>query len=484
MDTLAPEIIGEILAFTLAKGALYRPGRKQLLQLCLVCRTWRNAAYSTHELWSSLGLHHWFTVELMEKIIAPDRTYTDCARRGCSLTSDALVKFLTTGPYIHHLSISCDDSECIRHLISSMAHLADRLDGRKHRPWDIIKSLRLEFVGMWDETINDSEDDRIFKHLPPVQSFTLDIPPYEGNADGLTLNMPEPFLIRLKTFDLKCDFDPTKILNALQFCRNLEHFAFDMALGTFDILPDDEWQTKWKDSDAALLPKLKTLCLRNIGPKGMEYMRWFRSPDIEKLDIGFGKSPLRGGMCWEEGLMDRPFDWYISEFVGNSGSSLPRLRFLAIRSLQTSGEGLAKVFVRLPSLTHIVLDGFSHRGTSNVFENFGSRTDASLPNLRTLELLNVSQYFDASYVTERSWSSYLRESERTKKTQIRRAKEAMTHIGSSLSPDCHRRIVHALSPSVSISMSLNSPMRGTTPRRTFKSPTIAPAELYRSMAPN
>jgi hypothetical protein len=244
---MPPEVLGEIFAFVLELPAFEKPQRgfeakirvdESLIALCLVCRTWRDAASATPQLWRHLEIplvpsnlrlekaFRWFDrcKGIANKTLMVDcdfHGYTrDCAEEGCNLANPELARLLTEGPSFEKLSLCCVGSLCFRALIGLM----DSLKNDKPRPWDSIKSLDLTFYEFWDET---DPSDPLFRHIPPVTSLSLYLPDrYSiiedgGTLDDLRIHPLSPVLANLTTFTLACDWDDTVML-VLQLCANLE----------------------------------------------------------------------------------------------------------------------------------------------------------------------------------------------------------------------------------------------------------------------
>ncbi|TEB28441.1 hypothetical protein FA13DRAFT_1711753 [Coprinellus micaceus] len=162
--------------------------------ILLVCKAWRDTAYTTHKLWTSLRIGLSDTpglcLEQYEKIITwfersgtlfkdlHVHTYQDNDEVGTvgSVGDLLLARLLMEGPPLDLLWTLCPDSSSIA---KSQAHMKKLCSDKKVWAWNSLRTLEVNLRnGWWDENKYGSPEHSwsMFRHLPPVTSFKLFTP--------------------------------------------------------------------------------------------------------------------------------------------------------------------------------------------------------------------------------------------------------------------------------------------------------------------
>ncbi|KAF5335181.1 hypothetical protein D9611_010952 [Ephemerocybe angulata] len=415
------DIVGEILAAAIQDSTIGKAeNRKELIRLCLVCRTWREAALATHRLWATFdvtvnGLSTWThslshsaenwlnrsgTVSKTLKIMALKGHFCGGRHNECAhLATPALAKLLVLGPPIAELSLRSSYSSCFVQLIRQVRRMKVTDNGS----WSGIRTLKLALHTIWDEfpigqnaTLDMDEDidtlpTSIFQHLPHITSFHLELPSMpDGEDEEFGLVIPEELLARLTDFSLVCDWEVTKVLTALKSCQAVEKL-------TLNLLESDVYTSSGAESTKILgdmletniiLPKLRALHMWGMYADGLEYLRYLQAPCLDTLHLHFAESNLTQ-IVLDEIWSDAEFEFrrprYIEEFIRRSGCK-PNLRDLRISNLHISAKVLRPLLIKeCPLLRRLTLESLDFN--SKLFLKL--QADPVLPFLQTLVLRDM-----------------------------------------------------------------------------------------------
>ncbi|KAJ2920027.1 hypothetical protein MD484_g481, partial [Candolleomyces efflorescens] len=420
------EILGEIFLTILAGIDPEKSKRFKdvtLIDLCLVCRAWRNAALATPRLWNFLVLKmlprralrhaavsHWFSRSgvASKTLYIYGYSHGPCdseGPEGCDFANVGLVKLLTEGTQLGHLFLRCASPQCFRNLIDLMKRAVET---RKPRPWDTIKSLKFVFTCDWNEPPSLSES--IFLHIPSsVTTLHLFLPPYNDlqmSEDNLNLHIPESILSNLTTFTLECDWSGTKICKILQLCKNVENLTLDFGFAEVPFNDDLPYITEVYDA-GLLLPKVTTLRLHHLPPHLIYILNFLKTPMLVELDLSlsnFAKSPAP---CAD---LEEVTDIICLALVSFS-DSVRTHRKLRLHAMKLTKTQINLLFNGLKRLSHLTFDNVWFDGS--VFRDILHEQwdllgrHPALPSIETLELLNLPIDFPLrylkQYVEERSF---------------------------------------------------------------------------------
>ncbi|RXW23645.1 hypothetical protein EST38_g2205 [Candolleomyces aberdarensis] len=396
------EIWAEIFAFVLPQKLFDKGDREELMDLQLVCKTWRNAARLKHRLWSGLfiGLDGFPPVEKIVEWLSRSagvprslrvdlRECEDCEEQDspCRAHNSALAALLANGGSLHHLSLVCRDPQCFQILLDSL----EAVDGPlTNRPWDSLRSLTCTFLHEWTESPDPSKS--IFMSLPPnITSFELRLPEkysafsHESESAAIPLNIPPRFLEQLTSFSLSSDWEGLKWLECtLPFCTNVENLSID-----FDY---SWWQYEGSRNDVQqrlgsgfLLPKVRTLSLQNVFSPSLDILSFLKTPHLVDLDISAGDNG-------ED--MDCELTDLVLQFIKRSNCEAS-FRCFRLRNTRLDAEQLADTLRGLPFLTHLTLEDVAvvESNYRDVFGLLKEDVQPSLQHLEVLELLNLDHKF-------------------------------------------------------------------------------------------
>ncbi|TEB36138.1 hypothetical protein FA13DRAFT_1230423 [Coprinellus micaceus] len=171
------DVVGEILIFAIGGGALTGQDRKRVTDLCLVSRTWREAAMVTHCLWVSYELkmpchpqdceyaESWLKRSgCMAKTLSIDYPPDSSVFKYWALSTPNLIKFLKDGPTLQSIVISCDSPSPLRNL---MQGLWTSTPGES-LPWASVKFFRVDVRTDWEEHGQSGRTSTFLQYLPPI----------------------------------------------------------------------------------------------------------------------------------------------------------------------------------------------------------------------------------------------------------------------------------------------------------------------------
>ncbi|KAJ3550705.1 hypothetical protein NMY22_g287 [Coprinellus aureogranulatus] len=443
------ETIGEIIYIAAPDYDEYG-ARRELLNYVLVCKSWWHASLLKNHLWNRVRINapKYNTEDRTTgKAIFPKGSYKKIAawlaragsvprtlevvgsrefrdgvcgghgNRGpvtdCPWLSPSLRKLLSKGPPLDTLSLSRLGPICFRQLMECIR--PSKYPGP--RTFDGITSLSIALSfdrSKWMERNRMNEDPfSMFNHLPPhLTTLRLSLPCVHDigiNQFEVPLSIPESILSGLKTFELNSDWDILHAPRLLQHCTNLEHLSLNFR-------SRDPKFSKFKEETLfeVLLPNLHTLRVQNQYHK-FEILKFFRTPALETLEVGFEKILFRHNLTYDEleaKLLSprKP----LCEFAETSGckDTLRSLRIYGFAAV-LGAEELEYISVAYPSLTSLTLDKVQLK-SEEFFETFqrnlaGCETVKSIPptcfpHLQQLQILDCPKKDYCS----RSLFAYLR----------------------------------------------------------------------------
>ncbi|KAJ2935363.1 hypothetical protein H1R20_g1731, partial [Candolleomyces eurysporus] len=247
---------------------------QQLLYMTLVCKTWCQAARVTHELWSSFSLdtyspasspaHEAVTSWLSRSGDLPKSLQVDgfdCSHCKdfqrddgdfwCPIIHPELVKLLSEGPVLNHLSLMCPLPLCYK-------KLCERLHPSL---WNPINSLSIRIEEGPNEMTEGEVRSNSFDIPPDVTSLEIDMGHvFNFGSPGLPLGISPSVYARLKAFSFGGATwgDARALLQALHHCKSLEIMTinFGQGWGMFD-------GGGHRTAGSVSLPNLRTLRLQH-----------------------------------------------------------------------------------------------------------------------------------------------------------------------------------------------------------------------------
>lgn len=314
--------------------------RVALVDIGLVCRSWRDASLSTHRLWSgvqidmpTIGLAafdriiSWFGRSgALPKILALHSNHSDCRcpeePKACHSSKPVLRRLLTEGPVYHHLTLWCRDVDCLRNWITATQFT--RLKS--------ISSLQLIFAEVaWTDGTDASQS--VFMHLPPITSLSLELPSVscafeqEDDSVPVELHTPPHTLRGLKSLTILCDWSGTQVIDLMRECTHLETLEVGWAA-----------EQRPPPMEHLLLDNLLTLRVRNADQA--DILRHIRAPRLQNLDIELFDAEAEAED--QPGTPSQGLDDFIA--ASSLGGVLQSLRMSGITS---TGEQLAFALNRL-----------------------------------------------------------------------------------------------------------------------------------------
>ncbi|KAF5311672.1 hypothetical protein D9611_009540 [Ephemerocybe angulata] len=361
-----PEILAEIFS-NLVTEDLDSEGRDTVLDLGLVCKSWRRATLGSHRLWAGISVNQdqcnetsygriitWLNRSgALPKTFKFDSLDPDYCDRGepCQMSSPTLINLLSLGPKLHKLILQCSSHECFRTFLEELGPKPDLMNPR---PWDTLQSLELELTTEdpypWDEPLEASSS--MFHHLPQLENLDLHLPlsctAFEINpteARFVDINIPPRLLQGLKAFTIHYDWEGSHILAMLEHCKNLESLTIDLRGGNVNWYDGNDILVRKFTELRLLLPKVQTIRLESAS--NIEMLDLLRAPSLQDLHF-----EMESGY---EDPSEIDFQEPLLRFITASNCQ-KTLRSLHLRKLVVSATELARTFFKLPSLTGITLD--------------------------------------------------------------------------------------------------------------------------------
>lgn len=408
---LPAEILGEIFVQVLALTEERLDA--QLVDICLVCSSWRRVALSTPQLWCSIQGLQFET----SKIVLLDRAQV-WLMRGRSLSKSlqlyawdldlqagqSLVRLLTQVPALETLSIEGLPMRCIQVLLKSFGFSkADHCQSLNS-----FKLLSLE-LDINDRDVNGDlgpPKPDILHQLPPtLKNLKLALPCF---LDIPHDHFPRPLCSQnITKLELIMSLWPTHwILHCADSCTNLQDLTIDL----YDL--DADWDTMVPGHPAKQqyhLTHLQTLRFRRFRDRHSTttILRFLRTPSLIELDIAFDCQRDNPGNA-EDVERDPLFTAFaddMKDFMEQPGCA-ENLRRLRITDVYLPWVTLKPLLKTLHSITHLTLDDVWARWSENPWPIWPK---ALVPRLEYLEVLNMDDSFDPDtilrYVHARQKSS-------------------------------------------------------------------------------
>lgn len=375
-SVLPPEILGEIFCHTLPACPLQDP-TEQVVAICMVSRGWREAALATPRLWVPVrvladvnrGFLNMQRVDawLLRAGTLPRRLEVYFRRDWlfphtvCPLSKPNLAKSLVEGPELESLSLSCDSAQCIYDLLT----LVTTMETTGPRQWSFLRSLDLD---LGRELPNELAN---FSPLLPqsLTSLSLSLPDFENTS---LPDLSHPSVSTLKI--ISGSWPVAWILRALKAFPELSDVTLDF-MGIFMMYDDGPWE------NGALFTFPKIRILRLLGlfspqPDNTRLLRSLSTPSLITLNLSF----VTG--CYDVVDPDLPHIGSDIHTLSLHSNNLPALKVLQLEGLAITARGMNRIFLAVPSITHLRLDGITLCSGQSFLE------EGLIPMVQDVELLN------------------------------------------------------------------------------------------------
>lgn len=438
------ETIGEIIHIA-APDFREKGARRELLNYVLVCKSWWHASLLKHHLWNRVHIHGptyeqddrtvgkpifrkgtfnqiatWLgragSLSRTLKVVG-SKDFRDTICKGharsiqCPWLAPTLRKLLVKGPQLDTISLARIAPICLRRLMEAI-HSSKRSEPRT---FDGVRTLNIVFAfnnrSRWLELRPGVNQDPyiLFSDLPlHLTTLRLSLPSvHDIGFDQFAnpLRIPQEVLAGLKIFEFNSDWDILHAPRLLQFCANLEHLCLNFRAR-------DPQFAKYEEDKLfeVYLPNLRTFRLQNQYHK-FEILKFFRTPALEELDIGYDKIMFRHNTTVQgmsaEALSPRV---PLCDFAALSGCqhTLRSLRIYGFTAPHRfAPEELEAISKAYPSLTQLTMDkvDIDSRYFFSSFqrnlagcETLNSIPPSCFPRLQKLHLLNcpIRDYCDQS----------------------------------------------------------------------------------------
>lgn len=361
------------------------------ISLGLVCKRWREATLLRHDLWNHFSARTvgfdkavtWLsrsgTLPKSLHLYTSNKEY-NCRPNACICKSASMVRLLTEGPTLDHLSIRPRSAGCFTRIIAA---LQEAPQDAPSRPWDTLRSLELEFEGgstmEWEESVAET----MFLQLPPVASLSIQLPHQitildysDIEAEHESLVISPGVLRNLTELSLRCNWGGLQTFDTLQDCPNLQTLELDADVSQM-------WPEYWEVPDPRVrLPNLRTMRLRRFHAS-FKLLAYIETPKLSELDIGLNDPSNDYPDC-----TDGPFSVLATRCSKT-------LESLTLYNASISPDILAEMVALYPNLTHLQLDNIKldHRKFWRLIQSDTSDSDFTkvtyLPRLKHLEVLQV-----------------------------------------------------------------------------------------------
>ncbi|TEB28438.1 hypothetical protein FA13DRAFT_1735591, partial [Coprinellus micaceus] len=352
------EILGEIFMLVVASVKQEFPVTKQVVRLCLVSRTWRNAALATPSLWGRVGII-WssgvdsttFSFKKVESWLSRSREIpraltvdSVCAHRRdspCKMINPSLALLLSNGPSLQQLSLSCD-LKCFQQLSTWIMESSQTV---QTRPWDSLGSMDLKLSGA-SHAVQPSFADEILAYVPTVTSLSLSgFSLRDEMTDIGTSPHAQNFLSNLTTLSIPFMYPTVWEEDFLSHCsQRLQELTLD-----FDYF--NEEPSSFNFNKTISFPCLHVLRIREYDMDCEEgFLRLFSTPVLIELDLGFASYDPEHVRYDGDGLGDG-----LAAFLtrSNCKATLARLR---LAHINLTGDSLHHILLKFPQVTHLTMD--------------------------------------------------------------------------------------------------------------------------------
>ncbi|KAJ2924390.1 hypothetical protein H1R20_g12719, partial [Candolleomyces eurysporus] len=381
------EIIGAIFKFVIPP--VMAVTAKDLGNLRLVCKKWRNVADLTHQLWSGLRidvrdqqLSHEKLSSWLNKAGDLRRTLavrgdSHRANEPCRLAHPALYRTLVQGPTIDTLKISCVYIACFNQFTQEIqSHAAqEEITSR----WHSISSLTLSIRFL----LSPKRTSAIFPSSLTSLAVTVEDLIQQSSKDGIILGFIFPAVLeQLIDFSFKCHKRDilSLILPGVRHCVNAEALTI---IGQHE----GPFLRQGYDGERIHLPKLKTLQLggrcSSLVPLALKTIQ---APNLVHLDVDLKFSTafltLRE-LCFPSYCKIGTRIVLPSTIPPANLACRASLKQLRIRSAVVPyPDVVLRIVTNLPSLVHLTLDDIVVDGNLDLDNvSMEDREDHVLPPL-------------------------------------------------------------------------------------------------------
>lgn len=449
---LPPEILGEV--FLCMPTSEARPANYQatVASMSLVCRSWRHATLLTPRLWCNVWVRAGAPSLYFDTIcawVARARSlakhleisstdcgglkrigsaYSDfneedisiCAESSCLFADPILTELLTLAPRgWHSVALNCPAPNCLQNFASALKNRESQVD---HTNWSDIQAFTVGARG-WSHWPEVTAPKQLFSFVPlSVASFTLHLPTQNGyvwddDMWELPLGIPASILQGLKSLDLSfgkfTDISGSSLLTSLQHCASLERLTIDFTCSAISHPKYDTAKSCRFSSAEVVLLKLRYLNLPQFNCGCFDVMKLLRMPALRELHMSLeqddrvhkigkrGPTPLSMDSEWDEAPDARD----LIDFVRGDRDTESQLLFLHIKAPSFYGGVLFHLLRDLRSLIHVKLEWMELRSYTpeDSFSNLTTHTPPCLPNLKTIEIVNLKHSPDFEIPSLRSF---------------------------------------------------------------------------------
>ncbi|TEB40172.1 hypothetical protein FA13DRAFT_58162 [Coprinellus micaceus] len=322
---LPREILGEIFSYVVSQSCL--------IDICGVCKTWRDAAYVTLSLWqhTAVNLDRWSSSQTYDSVeawmsrskafpksltlrsphcsgtyseLTPGRRSYHCTSQDgigkCRLQTTVVEKLLTARHTLSHVTIRPASPRCLIQLVAYILTFYDHQNS-SGSAWDSLRSVTISA----SEWVVDDEcvPPHTFSFLPDsIRILRLDLPRHARTPYKLRMELPPETLERLTSLTLTCDWTGDWIFKTLRHCTNLE--VLELYLQNGEIVrwerEDDPYMRSiFRPESGLTLPNLHTLLVDGLPVDGHVELVALRLPSLRDISITFD-SANRGacGKAW------------------------------------------------------------------------------------------------------------------------------------------------------------------------------------------
>ncbi|KAJ3535240.1 hypothetical protein NMY22_g6572 [Coprinellus aureogranulatus] len=391
------EILALILTFAVQDSLGYYTDKGRLLDLCLVCKDWYQAALTAQQVWGRLEIKPFSTSSPNWDVLYRWLRRANSGSRAlkisqgsvcrhmfehtvrCVMKNESLVKLLVDGPSAHSMTLETTSSECLENLFASMQSFHRQLHTESDSSaWQSVSRLQLsvtgDYLGAWlaPSTLAQS----ILAYLPrSLTSLHLRIPDeslveriesdtWETDPPWLSLHIPPAILENLTSLSIECNWNGPYLVLALQHCTNLQELSID-----------------FRQADAC-----------TSGPHSPPGWAGPSHVFVDETHTDYDPHEEAG--------------YAVTSFVRTLESRLPfwrdKMKSLTLeiphgsRIETIDSQQLVDLASYLPSLTHLLLDHFTFE--LQAFVDASPRS--YFPSLEHLELRNIPGDFDLASLLE------------------------------------------------------------------------------------
>lgn len=424
------ETLGEV--FLRIPTSKMRPNnyQKVIKKVSLVCKSWRDAARFTAQLWGDMWVmadapslcydtlaawtHHAGSIAKSIEISSSVCGGVDwdlgkilCAGPGrCLFANPILAKLLKQGPgRWHSVTLNCPSEDCFMQLVASLEQ-APLASGPSS--WDFIRTFNLVVSGKehWHWMAASSP---LLSFLPnTVKNLRIQFPNWRCIHPVLRvalvwrcpLSIPQPLLGVLTSLELKINalvIVTSTIFMALEQCVNLEKLSIDFSNG--QLVSPERYMRSPFPSGSVSLPRLQFLQLRQLAPEpaSIKVLHRLKMPTLTDMSFSFDLDTHVDSENWHweafgANVEDNPaYDISsLTDFIRGDRATPSWLRHLHIRGATFYDGALSRILRELDELTHLKLEWMALGSPdSDDFFNLLKQKPKCLPQLKTIEIENL-----------------------------------------------------------------------------------------------